>query len=88
MVACILLSHFANGLLAIYGADGRLQSRFLLSTKNALSDIAGAADELRRNCPLALDGDNGNGIVRSSADLHLLHHQVSKIACGTPKQSD
>lgn len=60
---------------AIYGIHGRLNSKFLLSTKSALERIAGMADELRDTLPLPTD-NTLNGISRIAAYLHLLYHQV------------
>ena len=82
MMTCI-----TNILSAIYGADGRLQSKFLLSTKNALSEIAGIANELSGDYALALDGEHGSGVSRNSAHLHLLHHQVSRSLCMRSKDN-
>lgn len=58
----------------IYGADGRLNEKFLLSTKTALGNIAGLADQLKQMQPLQLDQPD-IGVSRMSASLHLLYHQ-------------
>ena len=75
----------ANINRTVYGADGKLDRRFLQSTKSALGDIAGAADELRRGFPMCLDdGNDGNdgttGVSRTSAHLHLLYHKCIVLA--------
>ncbi|ETS74138.1 hypothetical protein PFICI_14004 [Pestalotiopsis fici W106-1] len=58
----------------IYGVNGRLNEKFLMSTKTALGDIAGLADQLKQVQPLQLD-EPENGASRMSASLHLLYHQ-------------
>ncbi|KAL1623553.1 hypothetical protein SLS56_008257 [Neofusicoccum ribis] len=63
----------------VYGANGRLNSKFLLSTKEVLAGIAGLADELRNSFPLHLD-NTISGISRTSAHLHLLYHQCIVLA--------
>lgn len=63
----------------MYGADGRLNSKFLLSIKEILASIAGLADELRDAFPLQL-GNAISGISRTYAYLHLLYHQVSDLS--------
>lgn len=59
----------------IYGANGRLHEKFLLSTKSVLASVAGLADELQKQFPLDID-NNVNGVTRTSGYLHLLYHQV------------
>jgi hypothetical protein len=59
----------------VYGPDGRLNNRFLLSTKSVLASVAGLADELRQLLPIPLDNST-SGISRMSAYIHLLYHQV------------
>ncbi|KAE8151446.1 hypothetical protein BDV25DRAFT_138866 [Aspergillus avenaceus] len=61
----------------VYGVDGRINSRFLLSTKAALSNLAGHADKLCEDFSLNLDG-SCQGISRTSAYLHLLYQQGLK----------
>ncbi|KAG4262915.1 hypothetical protein FPRO03_10278 [Fusarium proliferatum] len=39
----------------VYGANGRLNKKFLLSTKKVLENIAGLADELQQQFPLGAD---------------------------------
>ncbi|KAF9639249.1 hypothetical protein BFW01_g11055 [Lasiodiplodia theobromae] len=63
----------------VYGADGRLNSKFLLSTKEVLASIAHLADELRDSFPLQL-GNAISGISRTYAYLHLLYHQCIVLA--------
>ncbi|KAK7416873.1 hypothetical protein QQX98_004931 [Neonectria punicea] len=59
----------------VYGADGRLNKRFLLSTKEVLSNIAGLADELQQTFPMQMD-QTINSVSRTSGYLHLLYHQM------------
>ncbi|OJD37902.1 zn 2cys6 transcription factor [Diplodia corticola] len=63
----------------VYGADGRLNSKFLLSTKEVLASIAHLADELREAFPLQI-ADAISGISRTYAYLHLLYHQCIVLA--------
>ncbi|OQE67764.1 hypothetical protein PENNAL_c0161G04641 [Penicillium nalgiovense] len=60
----------------VYAIDGRFNQTFLLSTKEALSNIAVLADELRETFPLHLNGTD-SGMPRTSACLHLFYQQVS-----------
>ncbi|RMZ26453.1 hypothetical protein D0859_09483 [Hortaea werneckii] len=60
--------------LAVYGRDGRLTRRFLLSMKEALKILADINDERNRSFPLDL-GRAASGISRLSAYLHIFHHQ-------------
>ncbi|KAI5456774.1 hypothetical protein BGZ63DRAFT_366255 [Mariannaea sp. PMI_226] len=69
----------ANVNRSIYGSDGRLDSKFLLRTKEALPGIAELADELQQSFPLALH-DTTIGISRQSAHIHLLYHQCIILA--------
>lgn len=46
---------------AVYGADGKLDSRFLFTTKTVLGDIAEVADEIGRDYPLNLVRTIGAG---------------------------
>lgn len=71
------------GFKGVYGADGRLNSKFLLSTKEVLASIANLADELQGAFPLHL-GKTISGISRTYAYLHLLYHQVSITLCFRP----
>ncbi|KAF7533738.1 hypothetical protein G7054_g6836 [Neopestalotiopsis clavispora] len=64
---------------SIYGADGRLNRKFLVSTKALLESLAGLAIELGQVVPLKLDNP-GYGVPRMSASLHLLYHQCIVLA--------
>ncbi|KAI7089639.1 hypothetical protein KC356_g2215 [Hortaea werneckii] len=61
-------------LRTVYGRDGRLTRRFLLSMKEALKILADINDERNRSFPLDL-GRAASGISRLSAYLHIFHHQ-------------
>lgn len=61
--------------LAIYGPDGRLDKRFLTSTKLSLTRIAAIAEKLSKSFTLVLD-DPSESVSRLAATLHLRHHQV------------
>ncbi|KAI7121248.1 hypothetical protein KC316_g18311 [Hortaea werneckii] len=63
-------------LRTVYGRDGRLTRRFLLSMKEALKILADINDERNRSFPLHL-GRAASGISRLSAYLHIFHHQAS-----------
>ncbi|KAJ0306624.1 hypothetical protein COL516b_004417 [Colletotrichum fioriniae] len=58
----------------VYGAKGRLNKKFVLSTKAVLQSIVAVADELRTSFPLFAD-ERFDGISRLSAHLHLLYYQ-------------
>ena len=60
----------------VYGADGRLNRKFLLRTKTALASTADLAHELRKTYDLKLDGTCISGVSRLAAHLHLMYHQV------------
>ena len=60
---------------AVYGEEGRINSRFLASIKNALKCLASINDERDSGFPLNLK-DSSSSISRLSAYLHLFHHQV------------
>lgn len=60
---------------AVYGVDGRLNKRFMASTKAALNNIANVTDELKTSFDISSNTSMA-GISRLSAYLHLLHHQV------------
>ncbi|KXH69582.1 fungal specific transcription factor domain-containing protein, partial [Colletotrichum salicis] len=59
----------------VYGANGRLNKKFVLSTKAVLQSIVAVADELRTSFPLFAD-ERFDGISRLSAHLHLLYYQM------------
>jgi hypothetical protein len=63
----------------VYAIDGRINQTFLLSTKEALSNIAVLADELRETFPLHLNGTD-SGMPRTSACLHLFYQQCVIVA--------
>ncbi|KAK9802135.1 putative Fungal-specific transcription factor domain-containing protein [Seiridium cardinale] len=65
--------------ICIYGVNGRLNGKFLNSTKALLKDLAGLATELGQALPLKLDNP-GQGVSRISASLHLLYHQCIVLA--------
>ncbi|KAI9154892.1 hypothetical protein HJFPF1_07452 [Paramyrothecium foliicola] len=76
----IKLSHvIARVNRSIYGADGRMDSSFLMRTKEALPGIAELTDTLQKDFPLTLD-DAATGISRLSAHIHLLYHQCIILA--------
>ncbi|KAJ9653867.1 hypothetical protein H2201_009087, partial [Coniosporium apollinis] len=65
----------------VYGPDGRLDERFLTSTKSALTSIADIAEELSNSFRLTLD-DPGEGVSRLAATLHLqYHHCIVLTTC-------
>lgn len=66
----------ANGMIGVYGTNGRLNKKFLLSTKKVLENIAGLADELQQQFPLGAD-KAVNGVSRVAGYLHTLYHQVT-----------
>ncbi|KAF6809657.1 C6 transcription factor [Colletotrichum musicola] len=63
----------------VYGATGRLNKRFVLSTKAVLQSIVSVADELRTSFPLHAD-ERFDGISRLSAHLHLSYYQCIVLA--------
>ncbi|KAI1314141.1 hypothetical protein F5Y03DRAFT_336237 [Xylaria venustula] len=63
----------------VYGTQGQKDPKFLLSTKAALSDIAGVADELRLSFPVERETAR-HGLSRISAHLHLAYHQCIILA--------
>lgn len=62
--------------IAVYGTEGRLNKKFIHSTKNALKATADVTNQLKSSFDLPAAGSFA-GISRLSAHLHLLHHQVS-----------
>lgn len=60
---------------AVYGPDGRLDKRFLSSTKTALTSVADIAEELSNRFKLTLD-ESEPGLSRVSATLHLQYHHI------------
>lgn len=69
-----------DSVIGIYSVDGRLNRKFLVTTKALLESLAGLAIELGQVVPLKLDNP-GYGVPRMSASLHLLYHQVCYHAC-------
>ncbi|KAI0425319.1 hypothetical protein F5Y09DRAFT_335067 [Xylaria sp. FL1042] len=63
----------------VYSPQGQKDRKFLLSTKAALSDIAGVADELRLSFPVERE-TAGHGLSRISGHLHLVYHQCIILA--------
>ncbi|KAF2019448.1 Zn(II)2Cys6 transcription factor [Aaosphaeria arxii CBS 175.79] len=63
----------------IYGREGKLRRKFVVSMKAVLDDIASSAEELRHSFPLQPDERFG-GISRMPAQLHLLYYQSIIIA--------
>ncbi|KAF4442345.1 hypothetical protein F53441_11773 [Fusarium austroafricanum] len=63
----------------VYGINGRLNKKFLLSTKKVLENIAGLADELQQQFPLGVDKAI-NGVSRVAGYLHTLYHQCIVLA--------
>lgn len=62
--------------LAVYGIEGKLDSRYLGATRSVLQSIAKVTEELNGSFDLYGHGPT-SGISRISAHLHLLEHQVS-----------
>ncbi|WQF82117.1 hypothetical protein CDEST_07131 [Colletotrichum destructivum] len=63
----------------VYGLDGRLNNKFMLGTKEVLASVAEVADELQQSFALPLEKDT-SCVSRTSAHLHLLHHQCIVLA--------
>ncbi|KAI5465278.1 hypothetical protein BGZ63DRAFT_500398 [Mariannaea sp. PMI_226] len=63
----------------VYGVDGRLNKKFLLSTKEVLASVAGLADELHQKFPMQTE-KTINGLSRTAGYLHLLYHQCIVLA--------
>lgn len=61
--------------IAVYGAEGRLDKRFLSTTKSALRCIAGVAHTLNGSFSLPSNTAT-HGLSRVSASLHIMQHQV------------
>ncbi|KAL4777703.1 hypothetical protein BDW60DRAFT_7963 [Aspergillus nidulans var. acristatus] len=64
----------------VYGADGRLNRKFLLRTKAALASTTDLAGDLQRSFDLQLEKSTISGVSRMSAHLHLLYHQCIVLA--------
>lgn len=65
----------ADILNTVYSTEGRLARKFLTSTKQALKSIADVTNLLKQHFELP-DYRSVAGVSRTSAYLHLLHHQV------------
>lgn len=74
-------------MIGVYGANGRLNKKFLLSTKKVLENIAGLADELQQQFPLGAD-KAVNGVSRVAGYLHTLYHQVISLFCIQTTRAD
>lgn len=64
----------------VYGVDGRLNRKFLSSTKTALGNTANLDTRLQESHRLGLDESSPNGVSRLSAHLHLIYHQCIVLA--------
>ncbi|OAP59708.1 hypothetical protein AYL99_07006 [Fonsecaea erecta] len=64
----------AQILNTVYGAEGRLDKRFLTITKDALKSVANVTDQLNNSFEILGTGSK-TSISRLSAYLHLLYHQ-------------
>lgn len=62
-------------MLAVYGCEGKLDSRYLSATQSVLRDIAMVSERLNSWFDLYANGAM-SGTSRISAHLHLLEHQV------------
>ncbi|KAK5087789.1 hypothetical protein LTR05_002004 [Lithohypha guttulata] len=67
---CRIVAQVVN---TVYGPDGRLDKRFLTSTRSSLTSVASIAEELSKSIRLNLD-DPKAGISRLAATLHLQYH--------------
>ncbi|KAI1861304.1 uncharacterized protein JN550_010983 [Neoarthrinium moseri] len=63
----------------VYGNNGRLNRKFLSSTKECLEVLARLAPDLSQTLPLKL-AQAGHGVSRISASMHLLYHQCIVLA--------
>lgn len=64
--------------VAVYGVEGKLDSRYLGATQMVLRLIAEVTERLESSFDLHAN-EVVSGISRISAHLHLLRHQVSRI---------
>lgn len=62
-------------MLAVYGSEGKLDSRYLSATQSVLRDIAKVTEQLNSSFDLYTNGAMSS-TSRISAHLHLLEHQV------------
>lgn len=65
----------SNDLIAVYGSEGKLDSRYLSATQSVLRDIAKVTERLNSRFDLYTNGSM-SGTSRISAHLHILEHQV------------
>ena len=65
-------------ILAVYGKEGKLDSRYLGATQSVLRDIAKVTEHLNSSFDLYANGAMG-GTSRISAHLHILQLQVWPI---------
>lgn len=63
----------------MYGSEGRLTRKFILSTKSSLKSIAEVTNQLKETFE-ELRGQTSGGISRLAAHLDLLHHQCVVVA--------
>lgn len=68
----------AQILNTVYGLEGRLNRKFISSTKKALKEIASVTDQLKKSFDFPPNGSSG--ISRIAAHLQLLHHQCVVLA--------
>ncbi|KAK7219698.1 hypothetical protein V2G26_007701 [Clonostachys chloroleuca] len=64
---------------AVYGTNGSINKKFVISTKNVLESIAAVADDLQSSFPLHADVSYV-GISRIAAHLHLQYYQCIVLA--------
>ena len=61
--------------LAVYGSEGKVDSRYLSATQSVLRDIASVTERLNKSFDLYAKGFM-SGTSRISAHLHILEHEV------------
>ncbi|KAI8934829.1 hypothetical protein NX059_008510 [Plenodomus lindquistii] len=66
---------YADIARTVYGTQGRLRKKFVISIKAVLEDLTSLAEELRQSFPLHAEERFG-GISRMPAHLHLLYYQT------------
>ena len=69
--------------LAVYGIEGKLDSRYLVATQAVLQSIASVSKELNASSDLRAN-EAMNGVSRVLAHLQLLQHQVIPRATQGP----
>lgn len=76
---CVLIAldpfTFAKERLAVYGSEGKLDSRYLSATQSVLRDIAHVTEQLNNSFNLYTNGSM-SGTSRISAHLYIFQHQV------------